>query len=283
MNAPNLVAVTEHVPRAGAIIWWRLSGSSTHEHLAAVFGRRGLDADMLPRTCPASTALIRATSDLGSNAKNNRKLVRPMEDKKSRAIVAETAKGEELDYAVEVRVHLDDTEKLVFDPPTHPLRDEIRTRFADYQGLVTADDAGGWLVRTVTRLGGVRLRDTGGVYFIPFDVVPRWEALVAALHEATAHRVNGVPALKTEDAVSSILDALQVEAEKAAEVMEAELEQGVLSPKMAGTRQERTEAMEAKVARYESLLGQKVEGLRERLERLRGGLAAQAMLEMEDL
>lgn len=278
MNGPSLIAVTEHVPRAGAIVWWRLSGSTSFEHLEAVFARHGQSVDLLPATCGPSTALTRAMADHGSK----RKLVRPLADK-GRAIVAESAHEADLDYTIQVRARLDDQDYPVFDPPDHPLVPEIRQRFRDHLGLVSADDAGTWLVKVVTRLGGVRLRDTGGVYFIPYDVVPRWEALVAAVHEATGHRINGVPALRTEDAVGSILDALQQEAEKAAAEMEAELEQGELSPRMAGHRQRRTETIEAKVTRYEGLLGQSVEGLRERLERLRGVLAAQAMMEMEDL
>lgn len=278
MTGPSLVAVTEHVPRAGAIVWWRLSGSTSHDHLQKVFDRHGQSVDLLPGTCGPSTALTRAMADHGSK----RKLVRPLADK-GRAIVAESAHEADLDYTIQVRARLDEHDQPVFDPPTHPLVPELRKAWHDHLGLVSADDAGTWLVKVVTRLGGVRLRDTGGVYFIPHDVVATWDALVAAVHEATGHRVNSVPALRTEDAVSSILDALQQEAEKAALEMEEELAEGNLTPKMAGRRQTRAERLEEKVARYEGLLGQSVEGLRARLERLRGGLAATAMLDMEDL
>jgi hypothetical protein len=269
--APALVAVPEHVPQAGAIIWWRLSGDVTIEEVRAEWSARGLPEGLLPTPPGPQAALTRAVNE----HRTQHTLARPLGNRSGRALVHERVVSDELDYQTGVKVTLDALGRPRFDPAVHPLVDPISRSYAKHLDQLSTHDVGAWLVKLVVACDGIRLKDTGGVYFVPHVRLAAWRTMVQAIHATSAHRVNEVPALRAEDAVASILDALTAEAEAVA----AELEQDLLedlSAKKAGNRVARCEQTEAKVARYEALLGVKAAGLHERLDGLRAQLAVVA-------
>jgi hypothetical protein len=269
--ASKLIAVSStQEGLAGVIVWWRLSGDASLEELTAEWEAAGLPAEELPSATGPAAALTRA---LGEH-RGKRSLVRPLDADDGKALVEERANGEDLTYDVALRAKVDGLGRLVIDPPDHAYAKRLRAAYELH--LARVADVGGWLVRRVRALDGVALRDTGGIYYLPPSSVPTWEKIATCLHLSSGHRVNGVPAMRTDDAVASILDALTVEATAAAEEMEAELREG-LTPKKADHRVVRCAEVEAKVARYEALLGSKTDALVERLENLRASLAAVAL------
>lgn len=286
-NPGEFVAVDEHVPRAGMIVWWRLSGDCYDEELRAEWDARGLSEKLLPSPPGKSTALSRAMIDQATARGADRVLARPMADRGSKALVIEHAGAmtpggrDDLTYRVALRASVNGSDP-VFDPADHEAIPEILRCYARHLAALTADDVGGWLVKLVAYCDGVRLRDTGGVYFVPESRREEWRSMVTAIHAASGHRINGIPALRAEDAVASILDAISEEAKKIAEDMAAELSEGSVTKRKAHKRIERWEEAEAKITRYEELLGVKAEGLREKLEGVRAGLAAVLLDGSED-
>lgn len=280
-TAAEFVAVDENVPRAGVIVWWRLSGDVYDEELRAEWEARELDPKLLPSPPGKPTALSRAMADQATARGADRVLARPMADRGSKALVVEHASGEELAYHVALRATVNGSGDPTFEPADHQAIPEILTSYARHLAALTADDVGGWLVKLVAYCDGVRLRDTGGVYFMPEARREEWRRMVTAIHAASGHRINGIPALRAEDAVASILDAISEEARRIAADMQTEIDEG-LTKRKARNRIERCEQTEAKIARYEALLGVKVEGLRERLEGLRAALAVAALDEAGD-
>jgi hypothetical protein len=124
----------------------------------------------------------------------------------------------------------------------------------------------------MAQLDAVALRDTGGVYFVPPVGLERLDRICKVLGETSRHAVHRVKALRTEDAVAGILDAITVEADVEYASMSSDLTKGELGSRGLTTRAEQCEHIEGKVARYEELLGVKLDQLRTRLEGLRANI-----------
>lgn len=278
MNAPSLVAVAEHVPCAGGIVWWRLSGDVMLDELRAEWTARGLPDGLLPTPPGPQAALTRAVAA----HRSKRTLARPLANRAGHALVHERLSvDDDLEYSTGLRVKLDGLGRPAFEPTTHPLVPDIRRSYERHLDTLSTHDIGAWLVRLVLHVDGIRLKDTGGVYFVPYQRVAEWGAMTQAIHATSAHRVNEVPALRAEDAVNSILDALSAEASTVADALESELASG-LTPRVAGNRVRRCELTVAKVSRYETLLGAKADDLHARLEALRAQLCVAAITEDGD-
>jgi hypothetical protein len=100
--------------------------------------------------------------------------------------------------------------------------------------------------------------------------MPAFRALRDALAAVpgTDYRFSVIPALRGDEAVEAVLNAVLAEAEKEAASMEADLAKD-LGKRAMENRIGRCEAVESKVAQYERLLDKSMGGMRERLDALR--------------
>jgi len=275
-DVKGVIAVDAHVPTAGAIVWWRLSGTVDYAALEAAWQAAGLDEKDLPSACTAATALRRAAHDL----KEKRRLVRPLGRGNGFAIVREkvTNAQAELDYEVLCKVTLDGVERLKVeavngtDEVVERIEKEIRASYDQHLSALESEDFSSWLVRLMPKLDAVGLRDSGGVYFVPHSSVERLGDVAKVLREVSGHIVNRVPAMRSDDAVDAILDAIAQEAEQEAARMEADIEAAKLGSRGFENRIANCDAVESKVTRYEALLGRQLDALRERLVALRANL-----------
>ena len=276
------VIATEALPTAGALIYWRLEGGLDPAKLAPIWKANGLSEKELPATPAPSTALSRAVRDLSSK----RTLIRPLEARAGHAVVVERASGDDLEHRVSLKVRLDPAGRAVCDPPDHPAAPVIKASYTDHLALCSSEDIGTWLCKVVHRLDGLSLRDTGGFYFLPPHRIDEWKRVVQSLEKVSAHRCFLIPAMRSQDAVRAVLDALDQEADTEATRLETELLEGVngkgLGEKALNTRAKQCADVEAKVTRYEELLGTKLDGLRDRLEKLRGNIAAATLLALDE-
>lgn len=106
--------------------------------------------------------------------------------------------------------------------------------------------------------------------------------MTEALAAVSSNIVFRIPAMRSKDALNAVLDAVEREAAADAQAMEEELQAARESSKdwaerSIATRYARLEATEGKVERYENLLGQRLDSIRDRLNELRAGLAAASM------
>lgn len=277
MSAQGIFA-TEDLATAGALIYWRLDGALDAAVFAEAWSLAGLPEKHLPETPAPSTALARAIKELA----DKHTLVRPLGRRVGHAVVTERAKGKDLDYSVELKVELDQANKPRFEPAWHPSAERVVTEFGRHLLECSPEDVGNWLVRVVKRLDGLALRDTGGFYYLPPSSVVEWEHVADVLMSVSKHKLFKIPAMKSQDALHSILDAIEQDARREAEAMEAELEASrmgktALGERAIANRYTRVEATERRVERYEGLLGQRLDGLRDRLNELRAGLAAASL------
>ena len=271
----GLIAVTEDISTAGAIVWWKLSGSMSADRLREEWVAAGLEPARMPSTPTPQVAMRRAVAE----QREARRLVRSLERGKGYAIVDETAKGNELDYEVGLRIKLDQVGRLVFetdrgwDSAVRKVQEEIRDAFTRHQNEMSSYDMSEWLVSVMARLDGVSLREAGGVYFVPAHQVAAWGTMRRAIGAASdTNKLYEVPALKSTDAIEAVLDAISDEARREADQMERELEENGMGARAIETRIARCEGVTSKVQRYEGLLGRRLEDLQGRLEALRANL-----------
>jgi len=243
---------------AGAIVWWRLSGDAPFAPLSAALAGLGIT----PPGAPTPESALRRALPRSGASRGDRMLARRMDDRGRRlAVVRETADAaqDDLTYNVEIRATLekvtqsDGTSHTVL--CTVPHTAAIHAAYDAALDALTADDVGLWLVRkAIDACDGVSLRDTGGVYFIPSHGLQRWRAIGAAVAAHAAHRFFHVPCFNGDDAVDGILDALSQSVEGSLAAIERAADEG-LGERAAATQRARVEALRARVARYEGILG----------------------------
>lgn len=286
----DIVAITDITSdTAGAIVLWRLSGDTSLESLKQRFVAQGLDESLLPETPSYEKALRRAVKEY----EGKRMLVRPLPGKRAGyALVEESTGDDNLEYNVTLKVQLVHSEAGAepmldisgvtrFD--LNQIADGIRTRYNEGLQRITSEDTAGWLCEMVRHVKAVPLRDTGGVYFVPRQTLGLWRNIVTALRKSSATYVAEIPALKSSEAVDTILDSLQREADQFLGTMEQELKRAAenkdgMGSRAIQTRVGRCESTAEKLGVYEKLLGIKLDNVRARLEALQANLAAAALI-----
>lgn len=285
MTRPNIIAVPD-ADTAGAIMWWRLSGDTDGTRLASNWASAGLPSELLPKPPTPTTALNRAVNE----QREARRLARPLEGRHGWALVDEDARGENLDYHVLLKVAVNALGRLEFfdmpKDPTHALwservKTEIESAYNRHLDTLSHSDISSWIVSLAGDCNAVVLRDTGGIYFVPRPSMERWQGMVDVIRASSSHTIFEVPALRSDEAVAAIIDAIAREAQSEAEAMETEMaDEGNLGSRALRGRVARVENVRAKVEAYERLLGRKLENLHLRLDALKANLAAAALAAM---
>jgi hypothetical protein len=271
-SASDIIAVPEGAPTAGAIVWWRLSGGVLIDDLEEAWADAGLNLDLLPSTPTGITALRRAIQEY----QGEHRLVRKLGDRSGYAIVSEIAEGRELDYNVDTRVVLGQS-GLEFSWASQDFEAYIEASYAAHLSELSPSDVGSWLVKRLEACDGVKLRDTGGIYFVPHTTIAGWRIIAGAVQDASSHVVFEVPALRNETAVEAILDAISQEAKTEADRLAEDMLQDKLGARALNNRAELCSQMREKLRRYEGLLGRSLETFSERFEDLGEQLTVAAL------
>lgn len=143
------------------------------------------------------------------------------------------------------------------------------------RGVISSQDIGSWLCKKLAALDAVSLRPTGGFYFLPQHQVQKWERISRALRKCSRHTVFGLPAMKSAGAVEAILQAITNDTESALQKIDEAIP--TAGKRSLESREKETAALLDRVSKYEALLGMKLDGLKEVLERTRQAVAT-AML-----
>lgn len=292
-NSKYIAVPSNATDMAGAIVYWRLSGATRRLRLEQTWVEMaGLDPKLLPRQVSPDSALRAAVKMLESQ----HTLVRPLGPGEGWAVVAERVPRSPTNEEDAAELRLD------VEPAYDPLWlirlesesdgtcwPEVRCArsFADLDNkrasvektvreyytavLGEAADISTWLVQLAKLCNAVRLRDTGGIYFVPRDKLPTWKAFAGAVRSATSHVFFEIPALATDEAVRAILDAVMAEAE--AEIAAMEIGATDLGKRGATNRVARAQRAIDKTAEYEALLGVSLETVRDRMMNLQATLA----------
>lgn len=288
---------------AGAISYWRLSGSVQLGALRDAWLAAGLPEKDLPAEPSGKVGLSRAIGTLESSTRKAVKInggdfeggwglvdfltddgnVRTVQVLRAqREDEVEDAEGQDPRVSRASRGLVVDVEYGYageVDRDSRTLAESLRRAYRVACGELAPVDVSVWLKHLADQASCVSLRDSGGIYFIPRDGVERWEKIVAVVAAVSngAYKVFRIPALQTREAVEAILDSIEQEAKGAIEAFEADLTKegdDALGARALRTRQGQVEKLAGKLSKYEGLLNVKLDGLRASLETVQADLTA---------
>ena len=274
MTELNYVVSNLAAEEAGGIVWWKLSGDVDVNELTGAWLDAGLDADWLPSPPSMACVLTRGIKELS----DKRTLVRPLSGSKGWALVEETPRGDDLDYTILLRAVVDQNDGLTIEPSYGERHDELRAAVRRNYGKLQHSDIGGWFTSLLTKLDAVALRDSGGIYFIPRHSLADWRKIVTVFSAVSQHTVFVVPAMPVDETIDAVLDAVSSEATAEVELMMQQLSLGNLGDRALQSRINKADKIEQKLARYEALLGKRLDGVRGKLTEVRGTAAAAMMM-----
>ncbi len=284
----KLIAVNEMSKSAGLITWWKLGGSVSLQTLQEKWDG---DQSVLPRAVSEQAAMQRAARKLFEDHAKGR-FIEKLPKTQGFAVVrtehAEPVVGEappDPTYVTEMKVWLDDDDELQcrINTSSYGQPSEVRKQIWDAYNKaldqLDAADISTWLIRQAEANQSVRLREGGGIYFVPEDRVERWHK-VSALIEASCYgaSVYEVPAVRSEKAVEAILAALVAEATQELERIGKELSEQPLGKRGIMTRQSACSGILKKLTHYETLLGAKLTDVRGSVTALEGRLVEALMV-----
>lgn len=285
----DLFIAQEASEACGAVSYWRAAGDVSIEALRAAWIAAGLDEKLLRKAPDPQSVLRRAVMQ----QQERHRLVRSLKQRGEFAIVDE--------HVVEVP----DGQPAV--PPTYSTRVIVSGAAGDFatiavdadcdeatklhttigaacqtqRNLYDPSDITGWLVKLAYAHGAVTLRDSGGVYFIPKTAMDFWHRAATVIESVTnnQHRVFRIPAMRNNEAMAAIIDAITTEAEALVAAVEAEMMatgDDALGKRALKTRQAQAEEMLRKVEQYEKLVDQQLT-VRGRVEELQAAIVAAAL------
>lgn len=155
--------------------------------------------------------------------------------------------------------------------------DQIRAAYEAAKHTLAPADVGTWLCDKLAALRALRLRDSGGVYFLPQQSVRSWTRVTQALAACSKHRLHTIPAMKSADAAEAILASLAELTREACDKISADIADGTLGEKALANRDAETRALLARVELYEGLLGGKLDDLRVICDETRAAVATAAL------
>src|SRR5262249_4002937 len=155
----------DHLRLGGAVVYWTLSEFTFRYRLADGLGDAGF-GDLAPVARPATAALKAALEQtLGSS----RVLIRPLQSRDGFAVVEEQRGQTENVYRQTLSARVQG--EGAFARLAFSLTDErslaVQQAFDLHQGLIAAHQVSECLVSVVERLGGTRLRPSGGFSRFP--------------------------------------------------------------------------------------------------------------------
>jgi hypothetical protein len=257
------IAVEDGTDNAGAQTFWSLAGDTSRKDLEAASLVRGIQR--MPTIIEPETALRRAAEVLRTiTTGTSRCLIRPVR-KGVWALVGEDVdlNKEALKYWQGPTVSLN----MIGRPSLKNASAEEATAVVEAYDLaletLTTDDVSRWLLEAVSRLGGIALRRTGGIYYLPPSAMPTWRRHIEALTEVSPTScVYVIPTVKmTSDAARAILDSLVTDVTEAADELTSEVLSGELGVRGLEFRAQKSGALLRKVSEYERIVGQRLEGL----------------------
>lgn len=284
----DLIAVPELSISTGVITWWRLSGEVDLDLFSGAWLSASLDKKDLPAQASPTVALRRALDRLFVKADKSVGIHRiaPKNGSLGGFVVFRVSqedvgeKVQDLSFSSQFKVWLEDDVVHVScgKSSEKALRRTIWKAFQEELQKVDAHDLSSWLVRRVEAVGAVRLREGGGVYFVPETRVSEWRMIVSVLEDATESSIYEIPAMRSSRATSAILDALISETQQEVARMTSELDSDALGNRAIAARQQSCSALISKVSEYEKLLGTKVETLHTNLSVLQARLIEASMV-----
>jgi hypothetical protein len=281
--APNVIAIHDDdiIDKAslGRIVFWSLAGYVVLDSLTAALLAEGSTA-IPPEEVTAKVALHRAVETVAGTLKGHEALMRKRGDwaivRKPTEKMADGG-GKEIAYPIVATAKIDNGALVVETTEGPDLRAQLEATFAASKQVLAPADIGHWLCAKLRALDAVSLRDSGGFYFLPADRCEKWDKLVAGVRKASSHALHAIPAMRTQDAVDAILAAVTTETLAECEAIAKDIAVSGLGKRALETREASLAGSLEKLGRYESLLGARLDGLRDAIDKATASVAVAKM------
>lgn len=287
----KLMAVDESMS-TGSVMFWTMHSDTPFGALVEALEEIGVPKEDAPHQPTPLRALHRACGTLPGRDL----LVRPLteshhedgEDKEGYAILHRTKIAGKVAFVTEVEAWLAPAGNLPYDPdpllakadgtePDEEVIEVIVLAYRHERAHLAHSDVSAWLISLVKRHGGIALRESGSVYWVPRDAIAYFRRIKGVLATLGAGSVYEVPALHGAQAVEAVMAALAAEAEEEIGKLDAALNEGELGKRALASRAERAARVDAKLRAYEETMGEKLEGLRERIAALGANLMSASL------
>jgi hypothetical protein len=235
----------------GAVVFWTTAEFTNRDKLQRAFDALGLSS-YVPEPRPDSAVLRHALEDVFGGP---RTLVRPLADRDGFAVVREDRGKLDNQYSTLVSARVAGT-SLLLEPWTAQAAD-VQRAFDRYRGCIPAAQISACLVKIVESLGGMRLRPTGAVYWVPGHHLADWSDVAQAVEASGEGKATAVYLLRHQfdaEAVRAIRDAVVADVQNEAQRIQKEVLNGDLGGRALETRQRHAHVLREKVLLYEDLL-----------------------------
>jgi hypothetical protein len=278
----RFVAVNEN-ESAGALVFWSMSGEVSRDELIECLDLCNVSLDCVP---PVPSTKLFATRAAARACTGPRQFVRPLKKRLAWVVVTEVVvshpdEEDRIDLRHNVRVTVPDDFAVQVVPVTlddEPLAMSVRDWCQHYKNVLVPMDISYWLLGLLGQeFDAISLRERGGMYFVPNAHLSTWRKLVQALRMCSAHKVYEIPAMRTEEAVEAILDAVRREMHAKFQEFEEYL-LGETSTRGLNVWERELANASAKAEKYAALLGVALPDLTQRAETLQGALQGARLL-----
>ena len=270
---------------SGGVIFWTLGGATDYDLLLSGFKAAGFEKHAPDRisTPEASKA---ALQDLFGG---QRVLVRPLPNQAGYAVVDEKAgMTSALDHNVRITVRFPRLGQVSalsiridqFDGADDS--DRIRRATQDQLDILPPGKVTGGMVAVIRALGGVPLRATGGIYWLPPKALSAWGEIVKAVEASGAgNQVYCARTTMDSEAVRAVVAAIREDVGQEVSDIRKEVEEGhKTSERALKSRALRTERLLGRVEDYEAALGVALTELRDGIQTCQQVIVTTAGMEM---
>lgn len=241
----------------GAVIFWTLCERFNLARLRASWDAAGF-GDKVPDPRPKVAVLKDALQEILGGPKT---LVRPLKSRTGWTVVTEERGDDGNEYKTELVARVCPATETVLFNEENDTTARVMGEYWNQLGKLQATQVTQGMVKVIGSLGGIRLRPTGGVYWLPGDKVDRWdEAARAVEHAAEGQAVSyAISHELTPDAIKAVRDALVHEVQTESKRINDEILSGGLGERAVASRRAELASLQAKVKDYEAILGEAID------------------------
>lgn len=256
----------KNIKASGFQLFWTAASWSDPNHLKCGFHLLGLQG-YEPSPMTPSPALREALCDYfrGKNV-----MIRPLK-KEGGFLAIDESRGEsnnEYKKLFSVNIQGETGTRLSFDPLPDNAH-EIANLYAKRLNSVAGHAIGTSLVKIVNKLRGTAIRKTGGIYWLHhrhFDLLNKVRQVIE--QSATfGQSIVYLPTLEVDaESIRVVKDAIQREILQESQAILNEMLKGDVGERAMKTRLAYLEELQAKVAEYESIVGESLKHLADALD-----------------
>lgn len=257
----------KNISHDGAVVFWS-AGESRHADLL-----RGLEAIGLEKYAPngkTDEAALKATLDDYCSSKRTmlRRIGRDkiVQKHKSGAdgfdVVDVELSGKDTSnaYTVDFSARVENGRVIVYGGYANTY--ELQEAWDAHKCLLTGSQVSTSLVSLAVKyLGGVRIKDEGGVYWLPGHAVSAWDNIAAVFESAGRNSVYRMTVEMNQESIRAVKDAVVKEVSQAAGAIVEEIRNNDYGQEALDRRLSAAMALRNRVKEYELILGETLEHL----------------------